>query len=523
MLWLPSAEPVADLLLRGTRDPWTGQVRDVLIREGRVHWSAPGSAEAGLHAAGPGADALQTEVLDAEGRWLLPGLWDRHVHLDQWAQARTRLDLSATACAEDVLAAIDSGLRAAPGQELFVGFGHRSAGWPRQPSVAELDAVTEAAAPGRAVVLISGDMHSAWLNTAALDLLGAVRTPGLLAENAWFEVYTRLEAWLPSAEDLVPGALSEAAARGVVGITDLEFAPNPEVWAQRAARPGWDALRISAGVYAEDLDAVLQRGLRTGDRLVPAEQDPEGLFRMGPLKIISDGSLGTGTAHCCAPYLDPPDPMHPQGRQNEPPETLHRLLGTAVEHGLDVALHAIGDAAVDHALHAFQATGARGSIEHAQLVRTESLPLMAALGLTASVQPAHLLDDRDTTERLWGQRSARCFMLASMAEHGIGLAFGSDAPVSPLDPWLAMAAAVHRSADARPAWHPEQALAPGQALAASTGGVVRVEEGMVADLVLSEENPLGAPGENTEAAGRRLREMAVAATFVAGRPTHLAL
>ena len=92
---------------------------------------------------------------------------------------------------------------------------------------------------------------------------------------------------------------------------------------------------------------------------------------------------------------------------------------------------------------------AAGSIEHAQLVNRADVGRMAALGLRASVQPAHLLDDRDVTERLWPGRAERCFPLRWMLDDGVDVVLGSDAPVSPLDPWLAIAAAVHRSGDDR--------------------------------------------------------------------------
>ena len=135
-----------------------------------------------------------------------------------------------------------------------------------------------------------------------------------------------------------------------------------------------------------------------------------------------------------------------------------------------MAIHAIGDAALELAMDAFEATGARGSIEHAQLITTRELRRMARLGISASVQPAHLLDDRDTTIQIWPDRADRCFAFRSMLDQGVELRLGSDAPVAPLDPWLAMAAAVHRSADEREPWHPEQALTASEALAASTDG-----------------------------------------------------
>jgi predicted amidohydrolase YtcJ len=108
-----------------------------------------------------------------------------------------------------------------------------------------------------------------------------------------------------------------------------------------------------------------------------------------------------------------------------------------------------------------------------------------------------------------------------MVEAGVQLALGSDAPVSPLDPWLALSAAVHRSSDDRPPWHPEQALTVREALAASVDGQGSVHSGMPADLVLLDADPLAAADDTAEQAAR-LREMPIALTVAAGEVVHSA-
>jgi predicted amidohydrolase YtcJ len=212
----------------------------------------------------------------------------------------------------------------------------------------------------------------------------------------------------------------------------------------------------------------------------------------------------------------------PRGKQNYSTEELMTLLALAHGHGLQVAVHAIGDAAVESALDAFAATGAAGSIEHAQLVTRDDVRRMGRLGVRASVQPAHLFDDRDVTFQCWPDRADRCFALRSMVDAGVTLAMGSDAPVSPLDPWLAMAAAVDRSSDDREPWNPAESLTTAEALATSTDGQTTVAPGNRGDVVLLDSDPLRS-AEDSAATARHLRQMSVAATFLAGRATHLVI
>src|SRR5690606_10402743 len=175
-------------------------------------------------------------------------------------------------------------------------------------------------------------------------------------------------------------------------------------------------------------------------------------------------------------------------------------MSRATRAGLATAVHAIGDASVTIALDAYDTTGARGTVEHAQLVGCADLPRFAALGVAASVQPAHLLDDRDVAEAVWPGRADRTFPLRSLLDAGAELRLGSDAPVSRLDPWLAMAAAVHRSGDDRPPWTPSQQLTPAEALAASTDGWGTVAPGHPGDVVLLDTDPLAPAASSADAA-----------------------
>ncbi|WP_434812174.1 amidohydrolase [Microbacterium sp. bgisy189] len=487
---------VADVRLTGSDrlDPFGDDVVDVHLRDGRVIDIAPAGA---LPRAGV--------VLDGAGGWLIPGLWDHHVHTVQWALVAQRVPLGDATSAADAAArmggapALDDGRR--------VGTGFRDALWPDRPTRAMLDAVT-ADVP---TYLINADVHSVWLNTAAFarEQLAATED-GMLREEPAFEISRRLNAVDPAVGDrFVTEALARAAALGIVGIVDLDMAWNAEAWTRRLAQ-GFDSTRIRFGVYPALLERAISEGLATGDAL-----DPAGLVRMGPLKLITDGSLGTRTAACSHHY--PGDPGN-RGLLTIAPDILGELLTRATGAGLEVAVHAIGDLANTHALDAFAATGAQGTIEHAQLVAHADIARFARLGVGASVQPEHAVDDRDLTDTIWAEQTALPYPLRALADAGANLLFGSDAPVAPLDPWAAMAAAVFRTRGGRPAWRPDQALDAATALAASTsGGSVTgstVNAGDVADLAVIDRDPLSADEPSLRATG-------TAATLLGGRLTHL--
>lgn len=436
---------------------------------------------------------LDGAEVDAGGRWVVPGLWDEHVHMSQWAQHRQRIDLSAATSAIDAAQLVADAPRP-PGDLPIVGGGFRDGLWPDQPTAAMLDAAEER----RPVVLVSADLHCAWLNTAALERFGFSQHPtGLLVEDDCFRVVRELDD-VPDdvLDDWVRDAGEAAARRGVVGIVDLEMDWNVGDW-QRRMSDGFDSLRVASGFYPPYLDRAIREGWSTGLALTE-------LLEIGPFKIITDGSLNTRTAFCCDPY---PDGGY--GLLTVPTDELIGWLQIASAGGFAAAVHAIGDEANRLALDAFEATGAPGRIEHAQLLRPAEFARFAQLGIAASVQPEHAMDDRDVAERYWAGRTDRAYAYRSLADAGVRMAFGSDAPVAPLDPWVTIDAAVTRSRGGRPAWHPEQTVPVALALESSARTTIAVGER--ADLVLVDEDPL--TSEN-------LRTMPVAATLIAGRFTY---
>ncbi|PKI93051.1 metal-dependent hydrolase [Actinomycetales bacterium SN12] len=465
---------------------------DLVIEHGRIADIAPtGSLQArGL-------------VLQGEGRRVVAGLWDHHVHTVQWALNADRVPLGEMQSAAEAARVMGDARALTDGRR--VGAGMRDALWPDAPSLALLDERTG----GEPTYLINADVHSVWLNTAAFQREGFTPTDdGMLREEDAFEISRRLNAADDSTADAaVRRAGDRAAARGITGLVDFDMAWNADSW-RRRTDAGFAAHRVEFAFYAADLSRAIAHGLRTGEELTGTR----GLAHVGPLKLITDGSLGTRTAACSHAYDDDPANF---GVLTIESDRLRGLLTEATASGIDVAVHAIGDRAVASALDAFTFTQARGTIEHAQLVRHADLARFARLGVVASVQPEHAVDDRDMVGSLWQHQQALSHPLASLLEAGIPVRFGSDAPVAPLDPWLTIAAAVHRTGDDREPWQPGERVSVESALRASSRhGETDIELGGVADLVLCGSDPLTA--DRIE-----LSRMPVSATLLGGTLTHL--
>jgi predicted amidohydrolase YtcJ len=496
------------LLLRDARLPHPGEgadeLVDVLVSDGRI--VAVGAAAMGdvaSDAVRDDAAAAGEEVVDLDGRWLVPGLWDEHTHFSQWSLVTSRLDVSAAASARETATLVGAALAdetsdaagsVARSSDTFVGVGFRDGLWPDAPNLADLDAVSGE----RPVALTSADLHCVWLNSAALARYGFAGHPtGLLREGDAFRIEHAInDIDAATLDRLADAAARRAAARGVVGVVDLEMEWNLENWERRMAA-GFDRLRVEFGIYRHHLDRAVEMGLRSGDAR-------SALLTVGRFKILIDGSLNTRTAYCFEPF-----PSGGHGVLTVPFDELVPLMRTASAAGIESTVHAIGDHAVAVALDAFAEVGCRGRLEHAQLIAPADLPRFAALGVTASLQPEHAMDDRDVADHFWAGRQSRVIPARALLDAGAHIVLGSDAPVAPIDPWGTMGAAVTRTRDGREPWHPEQAISPTEALAASTRSTIAA--GQPADLVVVEDNPLDPAA---------LRAMPVAATLLGGRFTH---
>lgn len=443
--------------------------RTVLLRGGDVHSPADPFATAMVvergHVAWVGsegaADAFASgvdEVVDLDGALVTPAFTDAHVHTTSTGLALTGLDLSGARTLTEALGLVRAHVAARPGDRVVLGHGWDATRWPerRPPSREELDA----AAAGRPVYLPRIDVHSAVVTTALLDLVPGVtsltgyRPDAPLTGAAHHAVRAAAHGAVPPSQrgDAQRAALSRAAS---LGIGTVHECGGPDISDEEDFT---GLLRLAAqepgprvfGYWAE----------RVGD-----EKDARRIRELGAIgaagDLFADGSLGSHTACLHQPYADAPDRS---GTAQLDAAAVAAHVTACTEAGLQAGFHAIGDAALTAVVEGVRAAAetlglpriraARHRIEHAEMLTPETVAAFAELGLTASVQPAFDAawggEDGMYAQRLGVERARTLNPYAALLRAGVPLAFGSDSPVTPLDPWgTVRAAAFHRTPEHR--------------------------------------------------------------------------
>jgi predicted amidohydrolase YtcJ len=299
-------------------------------------------------------------------------------------------------------------------------------------------------------------------------------------------------------------AIAAARRLGITSAHDFDRSSAGRRAAFALDRDGALDMRLLLSVPVAALDAGEEIGVVHGfgsERL-----------RIGPVKMFADGTLGSSTALLEAPY----EGTENRGIAVTSAEALREGTMRAARAGLSVAIHAIGDRAVRHALDAIEAAMAAGHrfpapprVEHVQLAREEDFARFARLGVAASVQPIHLVTDRDLAGRLWGARTDRSYAWKSLLRAKATLYFGSDAPFDAPGPIAGVRAALLRRDAARPddPYHPEQRLRLAEALrahceaphAAAAGWgtrLGRLEPGWGADVVALSHDVAALPADS---------------------------
>jgi predicted amidohydrolase YtcJ len=513
-----------------TLDPELPRADAIAVQDGRV--LAVGSRDEMRSLSG------EVRRVDAGGRAVIPGLIDAHIHLLDYSRALARVNLDGVTSKEEALRMVAEAARKVEPGRWVRGGGWNNNLWspPDFPTRHDLDRV----APDNPVFLDRKDLHSAWMNTEALRRANITRdTPdppgaaigrdemgepnGVLFESAVSLGRNAIDEPLEDAATALHRGFDALLAMGITGVHVPE---GPECFTTLQMLDYGEVLPMRVVIFLPiyRLREAIALGLRTGfgsDRL-----------RVGPVKIFSDGSLGSQTAEMLAPFEGSPDN---RGINTLPQEELERNIIEAARAGIPSAVHAIGDAANRRVLDAFRKareevhTDSESSplihrIEHAQLLHPDDIPRFASLGVVASMQPIHATSDMHAADRLWGRRARYSYAWRSVLDAGGVLAFGSDAPVETPDPFAGIHAAVTRQdANDQPegGWYPEECLTVDQAVRAYTEGAAdsapylpgvtgTLSPGAAADLVVLDRDIFEVPPSDI----RRVRPLV---TMVGGR------
>jgi predicted amidohydrolase YtcJ len=476
----------------------------------------------------------------------MPGFDDAHVHIGQSALAKLAVSFKGVLSLAEFQQRIRESLKDHEPGEWITGFGWDQTLWPdkRDPTREDLDAVSTA----HPMFFSRVDGHVAVANSLALKLAGVSRETadppaghivrdaqsnepaGLLQEDGAMNlVYAKIPA--PSNEERRRGielVLADAARTGVTSLqdnsyleitTDVSFSKQNFLIYQQLRKEGKLTARIT-----EWLDFTLP--VAKLEELRGEWGSTDSWLKTGALKGFLDGSLGSRTAALLAPYSDAPNTS---GMLHMDPEKLKSMAIERDRAGFQLAFHAIGDRANQVALDTFAAVvGANGPrdrrdrVEHAQVVAPEDFARFGKLGVVASMQPSHLLDDeRWAADRLGPERSRGAYAWRSMEQNGVHLAFGTDHPVEPINPLRGLYACLTRQLPQGGAsWQPQESLPMKDCLRAYTVGSAFAEfeekrkgmivPGMLADLVVY-------PVDINQIAARDLLVTPVKMTIVGGR------
>ncbi|HKD85056.1 MAG TPA: amidohydrolase family protein [Terriglobales bacterium] len=482
-----------------------------------------------------------TEVVDLGGHFVMPGFNDAHLHFARGGREMLQVDLVGVKSLAEMQQRIAEHAKTTPPQDWIIGDGWDHTLWPGEklPTRQDIDAVTG----DHPAYFSRVDGHIAVANTAALKaagMLAKVPDPpggkidrdangtatGIVRETArGMMIATAPRPSLSLRRHGIELAMRDAARWGLTSIQDNSDWEDFLVF-QDLEREGKLTVRISEWImFNQPLD-LLQK-----HRAEHAAEDL--MLHTAMLKAFMDGSLGSRTASLFAPYSD--DPGNSGIPQYDQP-TLNRMTAERSAAGFQLGFHAIGDRAAQMALDAFaeakrdarqnnRTRDFRFRIEHAQVIAPNQIAQFKRLGVIASVQPCHLLTDMNwVVERIGPERAKTSYPWKSFLDAGVPLAFGTDFPVEPMNPFRGIYAAVTRKNEAgTKEFYPEQKLCIEQALAAYTTGAAYAQfaerdkgtlaPGMLADFVVLDR-------DLTKVAPAEILKTQVVRTVVGGKTVY---
>jgi predicted amidohydrolase YtcJ len=480
-----------------------------------------------------------TKVIDAGGRRVVPGFNDAHLHFVDGGRQLDNVNLKNAATPQEFSRFIGEQARRTAKGEWVLGGDWDDQRW--NPPVLPTKELIDPLTPETPVFVSRYDGHMALANSVALKLAGVTaetKDPpgGTVVKDAQGNPTGALkDAAMAFVTRVIPPMTREQRTHAItraleharsVGVTSVQHM-NPSnddigAYADFAARGA-----LTARIYA----APMETDWRDQAKIGVVRGFGSSMLRIGAVKGYSDGSLGSGTAYFFEPYTDDPKNRGLLSDEMQPLEGMRERLIGADKAGLQLCVHAIGDAAISQVLDLFadviRANGPRDRrlrIEHAQHMSSKDFARFAEMNIIASMQPYHAIDDGRWAERRIGpERAKTTYAFRTFLDRGVRLAFGTDWNVAPLNPMLTLYAATTRATldGAHPdGWVPEQKISVEEALTAYTAGSAYAEfqeqekgtlaRGMLADLVVLSDDVLTIKPE-------RIKDVKVTTTMLGGK------
>lgn len=442
----------------------------------------------------------QTKLTDAKGGFVYPGFGDSHMHVLNYGETLTQADLSALDSIEAMIDRVKTFIRE---KDIPAGTMIYSSGWNqdlfcegRMPTRYDLDRISTE----HPVVLSRICGHCTVVNSKALEVFGITAdTPqpfggmfeiengqpnGIFHETAQQLVREQRTTTVPMAKQMIKAALDKAAAQGLVAIHSDDFASIPGFGAEDVMQAYHELEqegRLPVRIFqqcrfstAEEFKAFLAKGYRY--------QQGSERYHLGPVKIIADGSLGARTAWLNEPYSDENSTCGVSAIEKE---EMQKIISLAQENDWPVAVHAIGDRAMDMVFDCLKTAqdampkALKHGIVHCQITNSSQLSRFAEQGVTAYIQPIFLEYDLHIAADRVGQRVNTSYAWKTLAESGALVVSGSDCPVEPLDALKNLYCAVARQDFAgvpEGGWRPEEKLTMQQALTLCTENLAVLED-----------------------------------------------
>lgn len=467
------------------------------------------------------ADTLPGDRIDLNGAAVLPGLTDSHIHLQLYSEALQSVQCETDTISE-CLRRVKEKVRVAKPGEWIVGTGWNQNVWTEGFGTA---AMLDEVSPANPVYLTSKSIHSAWVNSKALEIAnignstadplnGVIdrdengKATGILFEEAMGLVEDRIPP--PTVDQLTRILHSSIPTLHQMGLTGGHNFDRTLCFQalEKMDVEGQLNFRVLQSIPHGSLEHAVETGLRTG---FGSE-----FLKIGSVKLFMDGALGPQTAAMIEPF---------EGKTTErgilflDSEQIFEIGQLAARSGISIAAHAIGDNA-NHTiieglriLRQYETANhlphLRHRIEHVQLLHPSDVDQLQALGLTASMQPIHATSDMDIADQHWGKRAALAYAWKTLEAHGTKLIFGSDAPVESANPFYGIHAAVTRRRQngypSTDGWYPAERLTLKSALAGFTylpadisgwgGKLGRLSVGSYADLIVLDRDPFAVPSD----------------------------